>query len=214
MPEAEEVLVVEDHAPIRELVRAVLEGAGYAVREAADGAAALALARRAPPAVILLDVDLPVLDGPGFLAAYRRAPGPHAPVVLMTAAGPAGRAAGSRAGAAGHLGKPFGLAALLCRPWRRSAAGAGRRPRGGPGPGAAPRPPGRRRRVRGGELGKPRSPARAGAPAALPLALLGLLLLLLPVRAGPPRPGAGGARQPHLRGHPHLRAALPRGRSR
>ena len=40
MPEAEEVvvLVVDDHAPIRELVRAVLEGAGYAVREAADGA--------------------------------------------------------------------------------------------------------------------------------------------------------------------------------
>jgi CheY-like chemotaxis protein len=123
MPEAEEVLVVEDHAPIRELVRAVLEGAGYAVREAADGAAALALAGRAPPAVILLDVDLPVLDGPGFLAAYRRAPGPHAPVVLMTAAGPADAARQAAAlGAAGHLGKPFGLAELLAAVGRAHAS--------------------------------------------------------------------------------------------
>jgi CheY-like chemotaxis protein len=82
MPEAvlEAVLVVDDYAPIRALVRDVLEAAGYAVREAADGAAALALVRRAPPSVVLLDVGLPVLDGPGFLAAYRRGPGPHAPL--------------------------------------------------------------------------------------------------------------------------------------
>ena len=125
MPEAEEVvvLVVEDHAPIRELVRAVLEGAGYAVREAADGAAALALAGRAPPAVILLDLDLPVLDGPGFLAAYRGAPGPHAPVVLMTAAAPADAARrAATLGAAGHLGKPFGLAELLAAVGRAHAS--------------------------------------------------------------------------------------------
>jgi two-component system, chemotaxis family, chemotaxis protein CheY len=114
------VLVVDDHAQIRELVRTVLEGAGYAVREAADGAEALRLARAAPPAVILLDVGMPVLDGPGFVAAYRRAPGPHAPVVVLTAAAAAARWA-AELEAAGHLGKPFGLAALLAAVGRLAA---------------------------------------------------------------------------------------------
>ena len=105
------VLVVDDHAPIRDLVRLVLEGEGYAVQEAADGAAALRRARAAPPGVILLDLEMPGLDGPGFLAAYRAGPGPHAPVVVLTAAPEAGRRAAAL-GAAGWLGKPFDVAAL------------------------------------------------------------------------------------------------------
>ena len=125
---AGDVLVVDDHAAIRALVRAVLEGAGYAVREAADGAEALRVARAACPAVILLDVGMPGLDGPGFAAAYRRAPGPHAPVVVLTAAGdPGGWAAA--VGAVGHLAKPFAAAALLATT-AQAAAGSGGAGRG------------------------------------------------------------------------------------
>ena len=106
------VLVVDDHALILEFVRAVLEGAGYAVRTAGDGAAALRLALEAQPAVILLDLGLPGMDGRQFLAAYRQQPGPHAPVVLMTAVGDMELYA-AEAGAAGHLRKPFRVAELL-----------------------------------------------------------------------------------------------------
>ena len=106
------VLVVDDDAAVRALVRAVLEGAGYAVREAGDGAAALRLALEARPALILLDLGLPGMDGRQILAAYHQGPGPHAPVVLMTGAEDtaADEAAG---GAAGHLRKPFVRADLL-----------------------------------------------------------------------------------------------------
>ena len=107
-----DVLVVDDHALILEFVRAVLEGAGDAVRTAGDGAVALRLALEAQPAVILLDLRLPGMDGRQFLAAYRRQPGPHAPVVLMTAVGDMEPYA-AEAGAAGHLRKPFRVADLL-----------------------------------------------------------------------------------------------------
>ena len=123
MPEAEEVvvLVVDDHAPIRELVRAVLEGAGYAVREAADGAAALALAGRAPPAVILLD------------ARPARAGRPRLPHRLPRGARPArsgrahdGRGPGRRGAAGGDAGgrRAPGQAVRPGRAPRRRGAGA------------------------------------------------------------------------------------------
>jgi CheY-like chemotaxis protein len=114
------VLVVEDEAPLRELVRQALEDEGCAVATAADGAAALAHLRRAraageAPDVILLDMQMPGLDGWGFAAAYRREPPPRAPVVVMTAA-PDARAArrwAAEAGAAACLPKPFDLEAFL-----------------------------------------------------------------------------------------------------
>ena len=106
------VLVVEDDAATRALLRDVLEGAGYAVREAADGAAALRAARAARPALVLLDLRLPGTDGWAFAAAYRRAPGPRAPIVVLTADADA-EAYAAALGAAGHLLKPFDLDALL-----------------------------------------------------------------------------------------------------
>ncbi len=108
-------MVVDDHAAIRELVREVLEGVGYTVREAADGAEALRLAREARPDLILLDIGMPVMDGRQFAAAYRLEPGPRAPVVVMTAAQDAARRSAELAelGVAGYLGKPFSMTEVL-----------------------------------------------------------------------------------------------------
>jgi CheY-like chemotaxis protein len=106
------VLVVEDEPVIRDLLRAVLEDAGYAVREAADGAAALREARAAHPALVLLDLHLPRTDGWTFAAAYCWEPGPRAPIVVLTADVDA-EAHAAALGAAGHLLKPFDLDELL-----------------------------------------------------------------------------------------------------
>jgi CheY-like chemotaxis protein len=81
-----DVLIVDDTEKPRTLLRATLEGAGHMVVEAADGTEALRRARSGSRlALILLDLDTPVLDGPGFAAAYRARPSPHVPVVVMSA---------------------------------------------------------------------------------------------------------------------------------
>src|SRR5205814_1307586 len=112
------ILVVDDDPVIAGLVTDTLEEEGYQVATAEHGVAALeALARcrragRPPPAVILLDQRMPIMDGPTFAAAYRRTPGPHAPIVALTAADDlAERAAEIRAEAV--LWKPFYLDELL-----------------------------------------------------------------------------------------------------
>jgi CheY-like chemotaxis protein len=115
------VLVVEDDAAIRALLRAVLEGAGYAVREAADGAAALREARAARPALVLLDLHLPRTGGWAFAAAYLREPGPRAPIAVLTADANA-EAHAAALGAAGHLLKPFDLDELLALVGRLTGA--------------------------------------------------------------------------------------------
>jgi CheY-like chemotaxis protein len=106
------VFVVDDDAGIRGLVRAALEAAGFAVVEAADGAEALRRARETAPELVLLDLDMPVLDGPSFVAAYRAGPEPHAPVVVMSASTD-GADAAAWLGAVGYLRKPFTMRALV-----------------------------------------------------------------------------------------------------
>ncbi len=77
------VLVVDDHAEFRVLARELLAKAGYdVVGEAADGSAALTATKRLRPGVVLLDVQLPDLDG--FAVAERLAQLDDAPIVLMT----------------------------------------------------------------------------------------------------------------------------------
>jgi CheY-like chemotaxis protein len=77
------VLVVDDHAGFRESVRALLEAEGFqVVGEAADGLEALTEAAALRPAVVLLDVQLPGLDGLAVAAAL--AARPHPPVVVLT----------------------------------------------------------------------------------------------------------------------------------
>jgi two-component system chemotaxis response regulator CheY len=106
------VLVVDDQDTIRSFVRAVLEDEGYVVAEAANGQEALTVARTAMPALILLDIHMPVLDGHGFVAAYEQGPGPRAPIVVMSA-GANLAVWGAVRGVVGQLGKPFDLTSLL-----------------------------------------------------------------------------------------------------
>jgi CheY-like chemotaxis protein len=81
------VLVVDDDATIRSVVAELLEDEGYVVDTAGDGAQALQRAREAPPAAILLDLMMPVLDGWGFVDACRQQSiCLGVPVVVMSAA--------------------------------------------------------------------------------------------------------------------------------
>jgi CheY-like chemotaxis protein len=106
------VLVVDDERAICEVVSAALADEGHEVVTAAHGAAALDLIGEAPPDLILLDMRMPVMDGWQFAAAYRRLPGPSAPIICMTAA-PDAPARAQDIRAAGYLGKPFDLDDLL-----------------------------------------------------------------------------------------------------
>ena len=76
------VLIVDDHAGFRELARRMLESAGYEiVGEAHDAASALAAAARLPPDVVLLDIQLPDLDG--FAVSERLAADDDPPAVVL-----------------------------------------------------------------------------------------------------------------------------------
>jgi DNA-binding response OmpR family regulator len=135
------VLVVDDDAACRGLVAEALGDEGYEVLGAPDGRAALALLAAPPPGLglVLLDLWLPGADGAAVAAAYRRLPGPHAPVLLLSAA--AGAAAHVAAlGAVGLLAKPFDLDALLAAV-RRHAAPAARPAAATPAPAAPVLPP-------------------------------------------------------------------------
>jgi CheY-like chemotaxis protein len=106
------ILVVDDDAFIRTCVAEILRDEGYEVLEAPHGAAALSLVDECPPDLILLDMRMPVLDGWGFTRAYRQRPGPHAPIIVMTAAQDAAQRA-AQVRCESYLAKPFELDDLL-----------------------------------------------------------------------------------------------------
>ncbi len=83
MTGASEALVVDDSRVVRKAARRILEGFGFAVREAEDGAQALLRVREAMPDLVLLDWNMPVLDGLGFLQAARAEHGPEHPLVML-----------------------------------------------------------------------------------------------------------------------------------
>jgi two-component system, chemotaxis family, chemotaxis protein CheY len=76
-------LVVDDSRVVRKVARRILEGSGFAVAEAEDGMAALAACRRALPACVLLDWNMPVMSGIEFLKALRAEFGPDRPKVVF-----------------------------------------------------------------------------------------------------------------------------------
>ena len=78
-------LVVDDSRTVRKVVRRILEGTGFGVQEAEDGAGALTACRAKLPDAILLDWNMPVMNGIDFLRALRAEFGPdHPPVLFCT----------------------------------------------------------------------------------------------------------------------------------
>jgi CheY-like chemotaxis protein len=110
------LLIVDDDPFIRKLVVTTLQDVtGFVISEAADGEQALALARADPPAVVLLDVDMPTLDGIEVCRRLRADPTTSAAtIVILTAAhGNSVQEQAEAAGADLFLTKPFSPLALL-----------------------------------------------------------------------------------------------------
>lgn len=76
-------LVVDDSRVVRKVARRILEAHGYAVTEAEDGQKALEACRAKMPDCVLLDWNMPVMDGITFLRELRREFGPDDPPVLF-----------------------------------------------------------------------------------------------------------------------------------
>ena len=83
MSEQRTILIVDDDKAMRELLRRILEFQAYTVHEAADGAKGLIILEQHPVDLVLLDLKMPVMNGPEFLRKLRSAHG-TLPVVIIT----------------------------------------------------------------------------------------------------------------------------------
>jgi signal transduction histidine kinase/ligand-binding sensor domain-containing protein/CheY-like chemotaxis protein len=122
------VLVVEDQPLNREVAEGMLASLGVTVETAANGREALEKLRQGGFDVVLMDCEMPVMDGLTATAELRRSerPGTHLPVIALTANATAeGRSACLAAGMDDHLAKPFTRAALqgVLGRWLRAASG-------------------------------------------------------------------------------------------
>ena len=111
------LLVVDDAALVRLYCRQALGAAGFVVEEALDGVEALERALGGGFDLLVVDLNMPRMNGLAFLRALRQAPGPAGAtpaLMLSTEAGPGDRAAARAAGANFYLVKPV-APAELCR---------------------------------------------------------------------------------------------------
>jgi CheY-like chemotaxis protein len=108
------VLIADDKATSRELVRTVLEKSGYTVVEASDGIEALRSARESKPDLIILDLHMPNLDGFGVVREIRLDPElASTPVMALTASAMQGdRDLALSAGFTSYIAKPIQLSLL------------------------------------------------------------------------------------------------------
>jgi DNA-binding response OmpR family regulator len=112
--EGVKILVVDDDADIRLLLRELLERASFQVEEADSGRAALKALYSSPPALVLLDVSMPELDGYQTLERIRDLS--EVPVIMLTARSQElEKVRGLSAGADDYVAKPFGRQELLAR---------------------------------------------------------------------------------------------------
>lgn len=108
------ILVVEDEASIRNIVRTYLENAGFIAVCVDNGPEALTLARQHQPALIILDLNLPGMDGIEVAARIREESDVY--ILMLTARSEEGdRVAGLRIGADDYLTKPFSPRELVAR---------------------------------------------------------------------------------------------------
>ncbi len=104
------ILIADDEQPVRALVARLL-GDRYVVLEAADGEAAVDMARRYEPALILMDILMPKMSGYAALSAIKANPvTKEIPVVMLTGLGDeADKKLAKQMGADGYITKPFSL---------------------------------------------------------------------------------------------------------
>lgn len=105
------VLVVDDDAATRAAEHAVLEHHGFRVIEASDGAEAMRAVHEDPPSVVILDVQMPGVDGPSFARELRMALR-RVPLVILTGVDDPRREA-DRCNAEAYLAKPFDAGQLV-----------------------------------------------------------------------------------------------------
>src|SRR3954451_5251038 len=110
----DQVLVVEDDATLASALRYNLERSGYACLVAGDGARALELAKRERPALVLLDLMLPGIDGVEVCKRLRA--DSNVPIIMLTAlVEEVDRIVGLEIGADDYVTKPFSMRELMAR---------------------------------------------------------------------------------------------------
>lgn len=115
MPESATVLVVDDDDDVLSSLQRGLQLSGFTVITAADGAAALTVVANRSPDVVVLDINMPILDGASVVKALR-AMGNDVPICVLSArASVDDRISGLESGADDYLTKPFVLAELVAR---------------------------------------------------------------------------------------------------
>lgn len=109
------ILIVEDQPDNRTILRDLLSAAGYQVLEAADGVAGVRMALAERPDLILMDIQMPEIDGYEATRRLKAAPGMSAtPIIAVTSFALSGDEAKSRAaGCDGYVAKPFSPRQLL-----------------------------------------------------------------------------------------------------
>jgi two-component system cell cycle response regulator DivK len=109
------ILVVEDTEDNRRIIRDLLTSFNYELLEAADGAEGVALAESRRPDLILMDIQLPVMDGYEATRRIRAMPGlERVPIIAVTSYALSGDEAKARAaGCDGYIAKPFSPRELL-----------------------------------------------------------------------------------------------------
>jgi two-component system KDP operon response regulator KdpE len=109
------VLIIEDEAPIRRLLKTSLPSQGFEVLEAANGTEGLALLAREKPDIVLLDLGLPDTDGLDIIRRIR-AGKDHTPILVLSARGEERiKVDALEIGADDYVTKPFGIAELVAR---------------------------------------------------------------------------------------------------
>ena len=109
-----DILIVEDHPTMREAMRLILEHEGFDLREAPDGATAIAMVKERPPDVMFLDLNIPGASGADVLTQLKADPSTRdIRVIIVTATGEEERDVVINLGADEYFTKPFSPTALL-----------------------------------------------------------------------------------------------------
>ena len=108
------ILIADDHDDNRELMKLLLSGAGYSVREARNGAECLVSAREQPPDLIIADLSMPVLDGWELFQELKSDQRTRAiPCMAVTAHADLDRIRALETGFTAYVSKPFSSELLL-----------------------------------------------------------------------------------------------------